>query len=410
MYLGLFLVALVMRAGWGTFALMRADDPTQLSLPDEEQYWLVASSLAGGDGLRDELGFQATRMPLYPAVLAPFTRVAHGVVLAKVLHWLVGATVAVLAFALAAALFDRTIGMWAALAVAIDPFLIFTSSLLLTETFCAAALLALWWATVPLLNEPPTGRHAWSRWLGVGVLAAAAVYVRPSNLGLVVALVVFVGSARRWRGRMVVGAVAVGAVVTAALVPWAVRNHKVTGEWCWLTNRGGISLYDGVHPGADGSSDLGDIKQMPAVAGLKEGEWNRYFFRESLRLIREDPGRVVGLAGVKLRRMWNPFPNVETHQSSSVRLVSAGWVLPVYALGACGVFLLLKRHGVGEVRAALFLLLPAVCLTMLHSLFVGSVRYRLVAMPMLEILAAVALVQLCRRVRGRSSIGGSAVA
>ena len=49
----------------------------------------------------------------------------------------------------------------------------------------------------------------------------------------------------------------------------------------------------------------------------------------------------------------------------------------------------------------LFLLLPALYLSALHNLFVGSVRYRLSAMPMLEVLAAVALIALVDWVRGR---------
>jgi hypothetical protein len=35
----------------------------------------------------------------------------------------------------------------------------------------------------------------------------------------------------------------------------------------------------------------------------------------------------------------------------------------------------------------------------LHSLFVGSVRYRLAAVPMIEILAAVALAAIYKRVQ-----------
>jgi hypothetical protein len=50
-----------------------------------------------------------------------------------------------------------------------------------------------------------------------------------------------------------------------------------------------------------------------------------------------------------------------------------------------------------------FLLLPALYLSALHSLFVGSVRYRLGAMPMIEILAALAVVALADRLGRRSA-------
>ena len=53
-------------------------------------------------------------------------------------------------------------------------------------------------------------------------------------------------------------------------------------------------------------------------------------------------------------------------------------------------------------HAAWLLLLPALYISALHTLFVGSVRYRLPAMPMLEMLAAFALVALFDR-RGTGS-------
>ena len=404
----IFGLALLLRAGWGTFQLIRADDPSALAFPDEEQYWLIAGSLQAGDGLRDELGFRATRMPLYPAILSLFAGTSYGVVAAKGLHWLVGAAVAALTAGLATVLVDRRVGLTAGFLVAIDPFLVFVSSLLLTETFFMVALVILWWATARMLDRDGD-RTPVGRWLGIGLAAALAVYLRESSLGLMVILLAFVVCCRRFNRRVLLGAVLAGGIVIVSLFPWAARNRDVTGDWCWLTHRGGISLYDGVRPGADGSSDLADVKQTPAVRGLNEVEWNSYFLGESMKIIWEEPGRVLRLAGVKLARIWNPFPNVETYQSPLLRGVSAFWTLPIFAFAVVGAILLGKpRSGVG-LRAALYLLLPVFYLSALHSLFVGSIRYRLVAMPMLETLAAVTLVTLIDRFRQHRLDGGVTV-
>ena len=99
--------------------------------------------------------------------------------------------------------------------------------------------------------------------------------------------------------------------------------------------------------------------------------------------------------------MWNPLPNVETYQSRLVRLVSAVWTIPTFALAVAGAVLLPRiRRGDG-LGMAMFLLLPAGYLSVLHCVFVGSVRYRLAAIPMIEILAAVAIVVLLDRIQGR---------
>ena len=385
--IGIFLLALVLRAAWGTFQMIRAVDATALSLPDEQQYWLIAQSMHRGAGLQDELGFRATRMPLYPGILSLFAGFTNGIVAAKVLHWIVGAATAALVAGASGFMLGRRIGWVAGLVVAMDPFQIFTSSLLLTETPFIAALVGLWWSAWPMIGaENPNVTY--KRWLVIGVVSALVIYLRVSSVGLVLLLLAYVVTCRRFNRGVVLGSVLAIIMVAFSLFPWAIRNHRVTGEWCWLTHRGGISLYDGVGPQADGSSNLGEIKQMSSVKGLNEVEWNRYFFRASIESIRSDPERIFRLAGVKMRRMWNPFPNVDSHQSRFERFVAAGWMLPLYMSVVAGAVWWVKRDGASGVRHVLYLLLPAIYLSLLHSLFVGSVRYRLGATPMLEILAA----------------------
>ena len=252
-------------------------------------------------------------------------------------------------------------------------------------------------------NLAPGG---FGRWIVVGLLSALCVYLRESSLGLVIVAMGFVVICRRFEGKAVIGATLSLGIVVAALVPWAARNQAVTGDWCWLTHRAGISLYDGVGPQALGASDLGDIKQSEAVRNMNEVTWNRYFLEQGVAAIKADPGRVLRLAGVKLTRMWNPIPNVGTYRARAVRLISAAWTIPTFALAAIGVMLLSMRGKRGGLRIALFLLLPAMYLSVLHSLFVGSVRYRLAAIPMIEILAAVALVAIYDRIRPHAATRG----
>jgi hypothetical protein len=397
-YAAIFVVALLVRAAWGATRFIRADDPTILEFPDEEQYWMMARSLWEGEGLKDELGFRATRMPLYPAVLAPFTALPSGIPAARVFHWIVGAAAAALTGAAAGAWFDRRTGLLAGLLVAFDPFLTFSSSLLLTETPFVTALIALWCVLRPLTRRDaePVGM---ARWIGVGLLSTLCVYLRESSLGLIVVALGFVIACRRFEGKTLLGAAIALAIVVAALIPWAARNQAVTGDWCWLTHRAGISLYDGVGPNATGASDLGGVKQSEAVRELDEVAWNRYFLDQSLIAVRNDPGRIVRLAGSKLLRMWNPVPNVQVYRSGLARFLSAAWTIPTFALAAVGAILLSIGTKRGGMRAALFLLLPALYFSALHSLFVGSVRYRLAAVPMIEILAAIALAAIYKRVQ-----------
>ncbi|MFQ5494423.1 MAG: glycosyltransferase family 39 protein [Phycisphaerae bacterium] len=391
----IFCLALAARAGWGMYRLLGTGSPATLEFPDETQYWQMAESLRAGDGLRDELGFQATRMPLFPLLLSLFVGSPRGIGWFLCGQWVIGAIGAALAMAMATRLFDARVGLWAGVMVALDPFLVFFSTLVLTETFFITALLGLGWLSAGCLRDRAASTR---RWVGLGVTAALCVYLRESSLGLVLLLLGLIALHLRCDRRALGGALLAGSLVVLSLVPWGVRNGLLLGDWCWLTTRAGISLYDGVRPNATGESDLGTIKQMPAVVGLSEVEWNRYFLRQSIQAIKAEPSRIAKLAAVKLGRMWNPVPNVETYRSRGVRAVSALWTLPTFALalaGAVGLVIGTFRFG----RAmAVFLLLPAVYLSVVHSLFIGSVRYRLGAVPFLEILAALALVTLTDRV------------
>ena len=91
---------------------------------------------------------------------------------------------------------------------------------------------------------------------------------------------------------------------------------------------------------------------------------------------------------VRCLRICIPFPNVHSHQLRCELFVAAGWLLPLYMSVVAGAVWWVKSDGASGVRHVLYLLLPAIYLSLLHSLFVGSVRYRLGATPMLEILAA----------------------
>ncbi|MDZ7620775.1 MAG: hypothetical protein U1E05_27545, partial [Patescibacteria group bacterium] len=98
------------------------------------------------------------------------------------------------------------------------------------------------------------------------------------------------------------------------------------------------------------------------------------------------PGRAARLALVKMGRMWNIWPNEPSFSTWPVRLVVAGTYLPVMILAAIGTW--------RTVRLGLpYMLcwLPAVYFTLLHTVFVSSIRYREPPMLALMVLAAAAV-------------------
>ena len=148
----LLLIAAGLRVG---FVVARGSEAS-LTYPDEEGYWHAAGSLDRGDGLVDDQGFRATRMPAYPAFLSLFVDRPGGVVAARIAQAVLGAAAALAVGWLGTRRFGPTIGLVAGLAVAIDPFLVFFSNLLLTETLFTAAL-CITWCVAWSLAEPVGG-------------------------------------------------------------------------------------------------------------------------------------------------------------------------------------------------------------------------------------------------------------
>ncbi|HOJ54970.1 MAG TPA: hypothetical protein PK184_11175 [Phycisphaerae bacterium] len=439
----LFLLAAGLRVGWVLVRWGPEGRAEHLDYPDEEAYVLSARSLAAGEGLIDEFGYRATYMPGYPAFLAIFQGLPRPLLWARIAQALLAAWVAPATFLLArqflagrpgqpgdgALCHDSTrsadgaqpvdgrpctgtadaavmparesllIPGLAGLGAAFDPFLVFFSGLLLTEALFAAVLVTAW---IFMQKHPPkTGRGWFAEAICAGLFLWLAIMLRPSAAILVVLTPVALVVLRRFDRKVVVQAAVIPLVVIIGLLPWAARNRAVIGRWHWLSTRGGISLYDGLQPGATGGSDLAHTKEAPDVQGLGEVQWNEYFQERALAEARRDPMRVLRLAWRKFLRTWSPIPNVEEYSSGFIALVSAAWMLPALGFAAIG-WWRCRRPAADW----LLLLLPVIAFTLLHMIYVGSVRYRVPVMPFVVVLSAAGLGAVAMLFVGRGRAPG----
>ena len=113
--------------------------------------------------------------------------------------------------------------------------------------------------------------------------------------------------------------------------------------------------------------------------------------KEALGWAWANPHRVVYLALVKLKRLWNIWPNEPAFQNWPVRLAVALTFLPTFAFAILGLAM------GGWRRSGWVCALPALYVTGIHCVFVSSLRYREPAMLALIPMAAFGLVQLVDR-------------
>jgi hypothetical protein len=206
------------------------------------------------------------------------------------------------------------------------------------------------------------------------------------------------------------GLAATGLMLLALAVgisPWVARNYQRTragehgGRIVLATCNVGESLYEAVGPFATGGPNK-ENTPLPAEAAQYSGdEWarDRCLLDKSLATLRENPRRALRLAAVKFLRTWNIFPNYDAERTTRKMWISAGFVVPVYLAALLGLWAL------GGRRELAWVLLPVIVWTLLHMVFVGSVRYRLPMMPMVFTLAGAGAAWLWSALRRKKEPG-----
>ncbi|WP_460183546.1 ArnT family glycosyltransferase [Thermopirellula anaerolimosa] len=355
----------------------------RLVFGDSVSYWHLARAAAHGEPFRYGEYGRVFRTPGYPLVLAPLFLIAGEsppLFAARVLGAILGTLGVIATGRLAALLWDDRVGWCAAFVAAIHPECVLSSVPILSEAaFCPVWIVHL--ACLAALIRFARSPAAWHWAACVGLTAGIAVLIRPSALLWPPFAFAFLVIVDRKAVPLRLLALA-GGIAVVVLLPWWIRNYSVTGRWILTTTQVGPSLYDGCNPNADGGSNMDfmetaveETKQVLGVGATDplavELEVDRRLRREALRWARENPDQFLRLAVVKLRRFWSPIPNERTFNTFPVNLVMAAGFLIVIIPAAAGL-VLGRARGIAVVTCWL----PAVYFTLLHAVFVSSVRYR----------------------------------
>jgi hypothetical protein len=444
-----------------------APDDGPFFFGDSDSYWKLGRALAFGRPYRfdQERRWEIFRTPGYPALLAPLFW-AFGetppVFAARFLGVCFGTANVGLVGLLAFAYFRRrSIAALSGVVATLEPTLVFESVLVLSEEpFLTFALLqhlvaldvarrlgllasptAEFLPSKPTnsprfftVDAPPTFVRLVLSGVALGVLSAATVYLRPSWLyflpfatffAFAFRFFVFAIEKRAQRPNveapaavkldakrrvfpafLLVAGIAV-ALFAAALSPWTLRNYRLTGRPIATSLQMGASLYDGWRPDADGSSDMRFVDEFrrlelesPSAPTSEHFEvrLDERLKNAALDWARSNPGAVVRLAAVKLARLWSPIPREPAFSTPALQTLLAVAFTPLLIGGLCGFYRSFRRRG-----AAWTLLIPALYVSALHSIFVSSIRYRVPVLYGFILLTAFFLVSTLDERRRRSN-------
>lgn len=380
--LWILLTGLIVRLAWG---LSRPADVGALSaLPDQLEYLKLGENLASGKGLsfydptvNDTL--YAYRMPGYPLFVAAC---GAKVQIIRVVQSLLDVSSVFAIYLIARRWLGEAQGQLAGAIVALNPFLIFFSALVLSETMFVALLA---WGMWLMLQEK------WRTRLFGAILLVGSIYARPSAMGLPVMVGVLSALARvdgTWTGtkdrwRLPIGASMI-LLTVVMLLPWAMRNQYRVKSMIWTTTNSGFTAYDSFNPYADGSSSQKLFRRNHELGMTNEVGRSNYLSAMAWEYARQNPARVIQLAGQKLGRFWSPVPlSAEYGSNRMYWAVGLCYSVPLFVLTLVGLLTARVRLSV-----KLFLLAPAIYFTLVHAVFVGSLRYRIPAEAPMAVLGA----------------------
>lgn len=378
---------------------------------DGRSYDEWAQEIVAGNWLGTEVFYQA---PLYPYFLAVIYAVFdHDTVVVRFVQALIGAASCVLLALAARRFFDRRAGIVAGVMLSLYAPAIFYDGLIQKSVLDLFLLcLSLW--IIAGLNLEATVR----RWCGLGAAMGALVLSRENALVLFPAVLIWILFAFRPQGarRLVFAGCFLGAAA-AVLLPVAVRNQVVGGEFHLTTSQFGPNFYIGNHAGADGSYkplrprranpkferlDATELAEQDEGRALAPAEVSAYWTRRALDDITDDPVRWLSLMGRKLALTWNAHELMDTEDlytyaeySLPLRLTRFVLNMGVLApLALAGVWITWSRR---RVLWPVYLMLATYAASVVLFFVFG--RYRFPMVPFLVILAAGGLVGLPAFVR-----------
>jgi len=327
-----------------------------------------------------------------------------GITGVRLIQTLMGALTCVMVYLLSAALFGERTGRIAGLISAVYPFAIYFTGCILSETLFLLLFVTSWYYVVRTWREISRNEPA-TRWVAsclvAGLLAALTVLTRASALPVFVLVPLVWLAIGPDRARGVIASVMMIFVLAVGMSPWVARNYKRSGDQktpgrlVITTCKVGESLYEAVGPFATGGPNKENTQWPMEADYLSHDEYarDRYLLERSLAYMRSDPLRTLRLGWAKFLRTWNVIPNYEAGRTPFHVAVSLASYVPVLLTAILGLFV-----GAGRARERVWLLLPVLVIAFLHTVFVGSVRYRLAAMPFVIILSAVGVSWLVTKV------------
>jgi 4-amino-4-deoxy-L-arabinose transferase-like glycosyltransferase len=268
---------------------------------------------------------------------------------------------------------------------AINPLIIYTTSVLYSESFYIFILLIAFY----FLNAQLAKKGNWL--LGAiigGILLGVANLMRANMLLLPVFFFLAVWANLRNIGQALVRTLVITLAMLVVLSPWTIRNYSVTGRIVMVSTNSGLLLMQGNNDLATGTGVIQDeFDQLP---NLTEVDRSAVYWNAGMTWIINHPGKFILLVPQKIYKFFSPLErtNQGTMDTKLAPFLYGAYMI-LYLLALAGFIRTISKW-----RKWLLVLSMIVYPVGLAVIFFGGTRYGLVVQPFISIYSATGLVWL----------------
>ncbi len=358
--------------------------------PDEDEFFMIARSVAHGDGFALHGQTTAYRDMLLPVVTAGTIRIfGESAMPMLYVQVLLSCASAYLLYRIGRRRFSEKTALWIGIAWMFYPAAILISAMLFTET-----LFVFWWLLALVFYDRLEEKDFDLKSAAlVGLALGLAMLTRQVGVFLLATILIYVALIRyetpwqrRWKAAAVI--LVASAVVT---LPWMIRNARAVDAFALNTN-GGINMFIGYNAKANGGYKFDpDQQAMLPPPTVSEGEADRTTVHIAWQYIREHPRDALKLLPRKFAFLWSTdatlwihyFPpegpphvpeRLRAHPPVLLLMMSLPYMLLV-ALGISGFYLV--RHFPTRGLFILQVFLGIIAVFVSH----GASRYHFPLMP-----------------------------
>jgi tetratricopeptide (TPR) repeat protein len=418
----IFLAAFILRL---IYILQYKSNPSFYNPIVDEQWHLGwAKEIIGGNFWGNEIYF---RGPLYPYFLALLLKMTGSSILwSRILQIIIPSFSAAMIYLLGEKLISRKAGIIAGLALAAYGTMIFYDTMFLLEVlFILLNLIAFY---LLMKNKGASRKHSW---LLAGFILGLAAITRPNILLLVPFLLIWIyfslPTIKEIKRRLLIILIYLAGIFAPILCVTA-RNYIIGGETVLISSQGGVNLYIGNNPDAEGLTMLmpevrldetlpwtefraAVHKAAEAEAGrtLKVGEESSFWTKKAIDFIKGNPGKFLGLTFRKLVYFFVGFENSDNgdiyfSRNNSSLYAALLWDKIIYfpfglvlPLGIIGMIAGWKKR---KEYALLYIFIIGYIPTVI--LFLVTARHRLPVIPFILLFAALAVISAIEYIKKRN--------